>query len=186
LYEFGPFRLDPSERLLTRGDLTLALTPKAFDTLLTLVENSRHVVTKEELMNRVWPDIYVEETNLAQHISMLRKVLGERHDGGQYIETVPKRGYRFVVPVNKIKYEPTEIKTNAVQQPGNGGEKKPSEEARRRGYETVIPIEERPGEKITMVKAGTKLSGGRASNGTTYAPRICPSPRKDDSCARRI
>lgn len=91
--------------MLTRGDDALSLTPKALDTLLALVENSRHVVAKEELMNRVWPDIYVEETNLAQHISMLRKVLGERPDGGQYIETVPKRGYRFVVPVKKIRYE---------------------------------------------------------------------------------
>src|SRR5262247_4563812 len=108
LYEFGPFRLDPSERMLTRGDLVLALTPKAFDTLLALVESSRHVLTKEELMNRVWPDIYVEETNLAQHISMLRKVMGEREDGGQYIETVPKRGYRFAVAVKKIKQAPTE------------------------------------------------------------------------------
>ncbi len=108
IYEFGPFRLDPEERLLLRDDQVLALTPKALDTLIALVENSRHIVTKEELMNRVWPDIYVEETNLAQHISMLRKVIGERGDGGQYIETVPKRGYRFVVPVKKIKMLPTE------------------------------------------------------------------------------
>ena len=108
VYEFGPFRLDPAERMILRGDQVLSLTPKALDTLIVLVENSRHIVTKEELMNRVWPDIYVEETNLAQHISMLRKVLGEREDGGQYIETVPKRGYRFVVPVKKLKLLPTE------------------------------------------------------------------------------
>ncbi|MBS1790745.1 MAG: alpha/beta fold hydrolase [Acidobacteria bacterium] len=108
VYEFGPFRLDPAERLLARGDQLLSLTPKALDTLIALVEHSRHIVTKEELMNRVWPDIYVEETNLAQHISMLRKILGEREDGGQYIETVPKRGYRFVIPVKKIKVLPTE------------------------------------------------------------------------------
>lgn len=109
VYEFGPFRLDPDERLLLRDTQALALTPKAFETLIVLVENSRHVVTKDELMARVWPDIYVEETNLAQHISMLRKVLGEREDGGQYIETVPKRGYRFVVPVKKVKYIPTGV-----------------------------------------------------------------------------
>ncbi|MBL8189011.1 MAG: alpha/beta fold hydrolase [Acidobacteria bacterium] len=108
VYEFGPFRLDPAERMILRGDQVLSLTPKALDTLIVLVEHSRHIVTKEELMNRVWPDIYVEETNLAQHISMLRKVLGEREDGGQYIETVPKRGYRFVVPVKKIKLLPTD------------------------------------------------------------------------------
>jgi serine/threonine protein kinase/DNA-binding winged helix-turn-helix (wHTH) protein/pimeloyl-ACP methyl ester carboxylesterase len=108
VYEFGPFRLDPAERMLLRGEQVLSLTPKALDTLIVLVEHTRHVVAKEELMNRVWPDIYVEETNLAQHISMLRKVLGEREDGGQYIETVPKRGYRFVVPVRKIKLLPTD------------------------------------------------------------------------------
>ncbi|MFN0109515.1 MAG: alpha/beta fold hydrolase [Blastocatellia bacterium] len=108
VYEFGPFRLDPAERMILRGDQILSMTPKALDTLIVLVENSRHIVTKEELMNRVWPDIYVEETNLAQHISMLRKILGERDSGGQYIETVPKRGYRFVIPVKKIKLFPTE------------------------------------------------------------------------------
>ncbi|MGE0133071.1 MAG: alpha/beta fold hydrolase [Blastocatellales bacterium] len=158
LYEFGPFRLDPTERLLTRGGLALALTPKAFDTLLALVENSRHVVTKEELMNRVWPDIYVEETNLAQHISMLRKVLVERPDGGQYIETVPKRGYRFVAPVNKIRYEPSEIKTSAAEKPGDGARRKAPDEAQRRRSETVVSIEEQfGGEKITTVGAGTRL-----------------------------
>ena len=71
--------------MILRDDQILSMTPKALDTLIVLVENSRHIVTKEELMNRVWPDIYVEETNLAQHISMLRKILGEREDGGQYI-----------------------------------------------------------------------------------------------------
>ncbi|MEO6725086.1 MAG: alpha/beta fold hydrolase, partial [Blastocatellia bacterium] len=109
VYEFGPFRLDPAERLLMRSEQVLSLTPKALDTLIALVERSRHIVTKDELMSRVWPDIYVEETNLAQHISMLRKVMGEREDGGQYIETVPKRGYRFVVPAQKIKLLPTEV-----------------------------------------------------------------------------
>ncbi len=109
LYEFGPFRLDPTERMVMRGEEVLSLTPKALDTLMVLVENSQHVVAKNELMSRVWPDIFVEETNLAQHISMLRKVLGERPDGGQYIETVPKRGYRFVVKVKKIKVDPADI-----------------------------------------------------------------------------
>ncbi len=139
-----------------RGDQTLALTPKAFDTLLTLVENSRHVVTKEELMNRVWPDIYVEETNLAQHISMLRKALGERPGGGQYIETVPKRGYRFVVPIKKIKYEPSEIKTSAAALPEDASGNRTSEEIR--NFETVLSDKEPASEKkITSVRAGTRL-----------------------------
>ncbi len=154
LYEFGPFRLDPGERMLTRDDSALALTPKAFDTLFALVESSRHVLTKEELMNRVWPDIYVEETNLAQHISMLRKVLGSRPDGGQYIETVPKRGYRFAVPVKKIRYEPSELRTNEIAQRGAGG-KKPSRE---RKFDTIFSVDEQlADEKITKVKVGTRL-----------------------------
>ncbi len=107
LYEFGPFRLDPREHLLLRESNPIPLTPKAFDTLLALVENSRHVMSKDELMRRVWPDTYVEESNLAQNISTIRKALGEREDGGQYIETVPKRGYRFVVRAKKVRYEPT-------------------------------------------------------------------------------
>jgi serine/threonine protein kinase/DNA-binding winged helix-turn-helix (wHTH) protein len=156
LYEFGPFRLDPTERLLTHGDLALALTPKAFDTLLTLIENNRHVVTKEELMNRVWPDIFVEETNLAQHISMLRKALGERPDGRQYIETVPKRGYRFAVPVNKIRYEPSEIKTSAQEQPANASGKK--KDVRRPVFDTVIPFEEQASDdRGATVGVGTRL-----------------------------
>lgn len=100
-YEFGPFRLDPVEGLLLRDGQAVALTPKAFDTLLVLIESSGHVLGKDELMSRVWPDSFVEETNLAQHISALRKVLGEREQGGQYIETVPKRGYRFVAQVRE-------------------------------------------------------------------------------------
>src|SRR5262249_40629829 len=154
LYEFGPFRLDPSERMLTRGDLVLALTPKAFDTLLALVESSRHVVTKEELMNRVWPNIYVEETNLAQHISMLRKVLGARPGGTQYIETVPKRGYRFAVPVNKLRYEPSELKTSDAAQGDAGGKRA----FKGRDFDTVFSVEELAGdEKITTIRVGTRL-----------------------------
>jgi serine/threonine protein kinase/DNA-binding winged helix-turn-helix (wHTH) protein/class 3 adenylate cyclase len=100
IFEFGPFHLDPVEHLLLREGNAVALTPKAFETLCVLVENAGHVLSKEELMNRVWPDTFVEETNLAQNISTLRKALGEREGGRQYIETVPKRGYRFVAPVS--------------------------------------------------------------------------------------
>jgi pimeloyl-ACP methyl ester carboxylesterase/DNA-binding winged helix-turn-helix (wHTH) protein/class 3 adenylate cyclase len=90
-YSFGVFRVDPVERLLFKEDREVALTPKAFDTLLVLLENSSHVLTKQELMRKVWPDSFVEENNLAQNISTLRKVLGS-----DYIQTVPRRGYRFV------------------------------------------------------------------------------------------
>src|SRR6476646_12153941 len=95
-YSFDAFRVDPGERLLFKGDRQVPLTPKVFDTLLVLLENSSHVLTKQELMQQVWPDSFVEENNLAQNISILRKALGEGKEGEQYIQTVPKRGYRFV------------------------------------------------------------------------------------------
>jgi TolB-like protein/DNA-binding winged helix-turn-helix (wHTH) protein len=95
-YEFGPFRLDPAERLLLRNNQTVPLAPKAFDTLLLLVENSGHLLTKDELMKRLWPETFVEEANLAQNISAIRRALDDKNGGAQYIETVPKGGYRFV------------------------------------------------------------------------------------------
>lgn len=98
-YLFDGFRVDAVERILFKGDREVALTPKVFDTLLVLLENSSHVLTKKELMQQVWPDSFVEENNLAQNISILRKALGEGKEGEHYIQTVPKRGYRFVADV---------------------------------------------------------------------------------------
>jgi Tol biopolymer transport system component/DNA-binding winged helix-turn-helix (wHTH) protein len=99
LYEFGPFRLDVGERLLMRDGRVTPLPPKVFDTLLVLVENSGRVVSKDELMQSLWPDTFVEESNLTQNISQLRRALGDGAGGPQYIETIPKRGYRFVAGV---------------------------------------------------------------------------------------
>jgi TolB-like protein/DNA-binding winged helix-turn-helix (wHTH) protein/Tfp pilus assembly protein PilF len=105
-YEFGPFRLDPAQQqLLARGE-AVALTPKAFDTLLLLVRNSGRLVSKEELLRSVWPDVVVEEAIVAQNVFRLRKALGEDADGSRYIETVPKRGYRFVADVHLAEPEP--------------------------------------------------------------------------------
>ena len=101
LYAFGGFRLDADERVLFGERGAVSLTPKAFDTLLALVEHSGHVLGKEELMRKVWPDSFVEENNLAQNISALRKALGEEGGGQKYIETVPRRGYRFVAEVSE-------------------------------------------------------------------------------------
>jgi DNA-binding winged helix-turn-helix (wHTH) protein/TolB-like protein len=98
-YEFGPFRLDPSERQLLRAGQVMPLTPKVFDTLLLFVENNNLLLTKDEMIGRLWPDSFVEESNLAQNVSMLRRALGEQPDGKPYIETVPKRGYRFTAEV---------------------------------------------------------------------------------------
>jgi pimeloyl-ACP methyl ester carboxylesterase/DNA-binding winged helix-turn-helix (wHTH) protein len=100
IYEFGQFRVDAVERLLFDGEKSLALTPKAFDTLLLLIENGGHTLTKEEMMEEIWQGAFVEENNLAQNVSILRKTLGEG-----VIETVPKRGYRFVAPVLLVEDE---------------------------------------------------------------------------------
>jgi DNA-binding winged helix-turn-helix (wHTH) protein/TolB-like protein len=102
-YEFGPFRLDIVERLLLRASEPVPLTPKSLDLLLVLVERHGHVVEKQELMQTVWPDTFVEETNLTKNIFLLRQALGEASEGEKYIETIPKRGYRFVAPVREVR-----------------------------------------------------------------------------------
>ncbi|MFN7947578.1 MAG: winged helix-turn-helix domain-containing protein [Blastocatellia bacterium] len=101
-YEFGSFRLDPDEGVLMRDGELVSLPPKVFETLKVLVEGSGRVLKKEDLMARIWPDSFVEESNLAQNISMLRRALGEGKDGQKFIETLSKRGYRFVAPVREI------------------------------------------------------------------------------------
>ena len=99
-YEFGPFRLDPAERLLLRDGQPVALTPKAFDLLVYLVERQGHLVERQVLMKTLWPDAVVEEANLAYNVSAVRKALGDGQEGEQFIQTVPTRGYRFVAPVH--------------------------------------------------------------------------------------
>ncbi len=101
LYEFGQFRLDAVERLFLRDGEVVPLTPKAFDLLLALVKQPGHLLEKEVLLKTVWPDSFVEENNLADNISKLRKALGEGENGQKFIETIPKRGYRFVADVRK-------------------------------------------------------------------------------------
>jgi DNA-binding winged helix-turn-helix (wHTH) protein/TolB-like protein/Tfp pilus assembly protein PilF len=95
-YDFGRFRLKVAERVLLRDGEPVPLTPKVFDILVTLVEHGGQVVAKDDLMRKVWPNTFVEEGNLTQNISLLRKALGETPGGVQFIETVPRRGYRFV------------------------------------------------------------------------------------------
>jgi DNA-binding winged helix-turn-helix (wHTH) protein len=102
LLEFGPFRIDLEQRLLLRGELPIPLSPKAFDLLLVLTQRDGQVVVKDDLMKLLWPDTFVEESNLAQHIFQLRKALGERAQDSSYIVTVPGRGYRFAQKVRSI------------------------------------------------------------------------------------
>jgi len=98
IYALGPFRISAGERVLRREDRIVPLTPKCFDTLLLLAQHAGAVVEKERLMRVVWPDSFVEDSNLSQNIFVLRKTLGETPEGAKYIETIPKRGYRLVVP----------------------------------------------------------------------------------------
>lgn len=100
VYEFGPFRLDTAERTLWRGGEPVALTPKAIDTLLVLVQNRGRLVEKQELLRSVWADTFVEDVNLHVQISLLRKTLGD----GDYIATIPRRGYRFTAPVSEAGF----------------------------------------------------------------------------------
>ncbi|HEY2711829.1 MAG TPA: winged helix-turn-helix domain-containing protein [Chthoniobacterales bacterium] len=104
IYEFGDFRLDAVRRRMSRRSGTLVpLTPKVFDTLLYLVQHSGGVLDKERLMEAIWPDSIVEENNLSQNISFLRRILGENPGSHRYIVTVPGRGYRFVAEVRALE-----------------------------------------------------------------------------------
>ena len=101
-FEFGHFLLDPAEGRFLRDGLPLSLEPKVFLTLVVLVENSGHLLTKDELMRQVWPDTVVEEGSLTRNVSTLRRILGDAYNGTPVIETLPKRGYRFVLPVKVV------------------------------------------------------------------------------------
>ena len=99
-YQFKSFRLDVGERQLLHDNNAVPLTPKAFDVLVVLVERAGHLVEKDELLKSVWADSFVEEANVARIIHTLRKVLGEDGNGNKFIETVAKKGYRFVAEVD--------------------------------------------------------------------------------------
>src|SRR6266478_9773185 len=101
-YRFVDFTVDADQKVLLFQEKPRPLTPKVFDTLLILVENSGRLVKKEELMNRLWPDSFVEDANLTFNIQQLRKSLGDNARKPQFIETVPRRGYRFIAKVEEI------------------------------------------------------------------------------------
>ena len=98
--QFGPFLIDIAERTLRRDGETVPLTPKAFDVLVALLEKPGQLISKEELLQKVWPDTFVEESNLSYNIFALRKALGDAAESSRYIETVPKKGYRFRASVS--------------------------------------------------------------------------------------
>jgi len=102
-YEFGSFQIDKLNHALMRDGETIPLKPKVFDTLLLLVENRERVLDKDEMLRRLWPDTVVEESNLSQNVYLLRKALCEETQEERYIETTPKRGYRFVATVKEVE-----------------------------------------------------------------------------------
>lgn len=116
IYKFGPYSLNPKEGILLCDGQTVSLSPKVFETLLVLVQNCGHLVDKDELLREVWPDTFVEENSLARHISRLRQVLGDSPSEPEYIETVSKRGYRFIAKVQEL----TEDDLAAKGGKGNG------------------------------------------------------------------
>ncbi len=111
-YQFKSFRLDVAERQLLRNGDAVALTPKAFDVLVALVERGGHLVEKDELLKSVWADSFVEEANVPRIVHTLRKVLGEDENGNKFIETVAKKGYRFVAEVDEIREQAAQKSTN--------------------------------------------------------------------------
>jgi DNA-binding winged helix-turn-helix (wHTH) protein len=115
-FAFGPFRFDAEQQLLLQDGQPVSLAPKVSGTLLALIENAGHLVDKDDLMKRVWPDAIVEEGNLNKNISILRKVLGQWDGGLEYIETVPKRGYRFIAPVTRTEGKEFATRTLPVPQ----------------------------------------------------------------------
>ncbi|RPI20179.1 MAG: hypothetical protein EHM61_27570, partial [Acidobacteria bacterium] len=119
-YRFGPYKVDPSERRLQHNGASVELTPKAFETLLLLLENRGRLLKKDHFMRSLWPDSTVEEANLAHYISELRRVLQERSPGEKFIETVPKLGYRFVGPVENVRPREAPAPEPRSEAPGAG------------------------------------------------------------------
>src|SRR5437763_334923 len=111
-FQVGEFFLDPANRLLRHGDAPVSLSPKAFDALVYLVRNPRRLLTREELIHALWPDSYVEEGNLSVHIFQVRKALGTAADGKAYIQTVPKKGYRFNGEVKVVDQPDWRLRTS--------------------------------------------------------------------------
>jgi DNA-binding winged helix-turn-helix (wHTH) protein/TolB-like protein/Tfp pilus assembly protein PilF len=140
LYEFEDFRLDAARRLVTRLDQPLRLNSKAFETLLTLVRNRSRIVSKDELMQVLWPNTFVEEVNLAQNISAVRKALGETPGENRYIATIPGKGYQFVCAVREAANARDEVVV-----------------ARRTRTETVVEETETDVEEQTPARGGTRL-----------------------------
>jgi len=150
-YEFGPFRLVPSERQLLRDNRPVPLTPKTFDLLVVLVENSGHLIEKAELLKRIWPDSFVEEANLSVNMSALRRALGEDSNDPQFVETVPRHGYRFVAEVKERWENGAEITASDV-----GENRGPEPDA---NLETVANLKQASVPRASFLRWGLVVAG---------------------------
>src|SRR5687768_2690943 len=166
-YAFGPYRLDTVKRVLLRDGAMVPLPPKAVDLLVVLVESAGELVEKRELIERVWPDTFVEDGNLSVNIFTLRKALGAADGEGEYIRTVPRRGYTFVAEVTE---EPSVVAPPAAEVPASSVPPPPALEARttapsERSYRTLVGI------LLTVVVGLSSLSYVRTSRrGTVVVP----------------
>ena len=161
IFEFGPFSLDEAEHTLRRDGRPVPLRPKVFDILLVLVERRGHLVSKDELIQSIWPDQFVEEGNLNKTISLLRMALGESRNGGnedKYIETVPKRGYRFIAEVRSVSERAnvlaSHIYTRPAAQPEEKTESGLNELSSNDDNLKVVPQSRQPISSASTVPAG--------------------------------
>src|SRR5262245_10730477 len=157
-YEFGPFRIDSAQRFLLRDGRLVRLTGKAFDVLLALVERSGHLVERDELIEKVWPDCFVEEGNLTVTISMLRKALEAGENGDSYIETIPRRGYRFTADVREVRIDAgtAPLKEATSRLPAN------EEEPGGKGPERRLKVPAGSMRKISLLIAAVLVTGALA------------------------
>lgn len=121
IYSFGPYRLDSAKHLLLKDGVAVQLREKLFETLLILLEAEGAVVSKDEFMEKVWPDAFVEENSLTRTISELRKTLSSGDEDGGYIETIPKRGYRLAAPVQSLTPENVPTPSSTLMESGEVG-----------------------------------------------------------------
>ena len=174
-YRFGEFTVDREQRVLLRNGSRLALAPKVFDTLLILIDNTGRIVEKEDLMQRLWPDTFVEESNLTFNIQQLRKALGDNARQPQFIETVARRGYRFIAEVNGNAAHISDPEERiALSEPG------PASDRRRRSYLTFAVLG-----VVAMgaVVAALWFARGGRSFSTSISPPVLSRPFKSEKFA---
>jgi len=162
---FGPFRLDTLNQCLWRGDVRSPLTPKAFDVLRYLVDHNDRLITQDELLEALWPDTYVNPEGIRKYILEIRKVLGDRPDSPEFIETLPKRGYQFVAPVTESRKAgtgPAHVARNMVGRDRALTRMKDSFERASRGHRQVLFITGEAGiGKTTLLDAFRQLVADR-------------------------